>query len=53
MSTADWFALAAVVTAVLCGVRYIFKRKNRSGKCKGCPYAASCGRECEKDGDKT
>lgn len=52
MSTADWFALAAIAGAAACAVRYLLKRKKHR-HCKGCPYAEMCGRECEKDGDKT
>lgn len=46
-----------LIIAIIMAVVYIFKAKNNTDKCSGCPYSSSCGvnnkqsysKKCEKN----
>ena len=39
---------AAILCVLIAAVCVIVRRRKKGGPCAGCPYAGSCGGDCEK-----
>ncbi len=46
MEPIEIIAIIAIVLIVGSAVLYIVKEKKKGKKCIGCPYAASCSKNC-------